>query len=117
MHKLSFWSKSSQSSDASLADTGDDLVNLLIQQLKANIFEFNLLGAIEGDARLGTSIRTLLAKLNQHRVFDSMIQFLFDFEAYFDQVCRDINLKRTNSVQHQQTKKAMSLAWDTSDAF
>lgn len=54
--KLSIGSRSSQSSDDSLADIGDNSVNLLIQQLKSNIFEVDLLNAIEGDTRLSTDI-------------------------------------------------------------
>lgn len=38
LRKLSTSSKSSHSSDASLDDTSNDSVNLLIQQLKSNIF-------------------------------------------------------------------------------
>lgn len=45
-----------------------------------------------------------------------MVQFLFDFEAYFEQVCRGIDLKRTNSTQLQQTKEAKFVAWYASDA-
>lgn len=103
--KLSIGSKSSQSSDASLADISNDSVNLLIQQLKANIFEVDLLSAIEVDTQLGTDIQTLLDKLNQHRVSNSMVQFFFDFEAYLDQVCRDTDLKITNNTKFQQKKR------------
>lgn len=52
----------------------------------------------------------LLDKLNQCRISDPMIQFLFDFEAYFDQVCRDIDLKRISSAQLQQIKEVMFVA-------
>lgn len=76
----------------------------MIQKLKPNIFEIDLLIAIEGDARLGTYIRTLLDKLNQRRVSCSMIQFLFDFKVYFDQVYRDIDLKITNSAQNRKKR-------------
>lgn len=98
LHKFSTGSRSSQSSDALLADIGDNSMNLLIQQLKENIFKVYLLISIEGDAQLGFDIRTLLVDLNKHRVSDSMVQFLFEFEAYFDQVFRDIDLKRINNA-------------------
>lgn len=45
-----------------------------------------------------------------------MVQFLFDFEAYFHQVCRDIDLKMTNNAKLQQIKEVMAIAWDLSDA-
>lgn len=62
---LSTSSKFGHSSDASLADTGNESVNLLIQQWKDNIFESDLLNAIEGDSRLGTDIRQLLVELSK----------------------------------------------------
>lgn len=92
-------------------------MNLVIQQRKANIFEVDLLNAIEWDIWLGTEIWTLLVELNKHQVSDSMVKFLFDFEAYFDQVCQDIDMKRTNSARLQQTKEDMVVAWDLSDAY
>lgn len=73
----------------SLAHTGDDSMNLLIQQPKENIFEVDLLNFIEGDTRLGTDIWKLLVKLNKHQVSDSMVQILFVFEAYLDRVFLD----------------------------
>lgn len=46
-----------------------------------------------------------------------MVQFLFEFEAYFDQVCRDINPRRTYNAQLLQKKGEMVEAWDLSGAF
>lgn len=43
-----------------------------------------------------------------------MVQFLFEFEAYFDQFCRDIDLKKTYITQLEQTKEVMTVAWDLS---
>lgn len=56
-------------------------MDLLIQQLKANIFEVDLLNSIKGDAQIGTDIQNLLAELNKQRVPNPMVQFLFKFEA------------------------------------
>ena len=56
LRKVSIGSKSSHSSDAPLADIENDSINLLIQQLKANIFEVGLLNDIEGDTRLGINV-------------------------------------------------------------
>lgn len=47
LRKLSTDTKSSNSYSASLADTSEGVVNLLIQLLKANIFEVELLTTIE----------------------------------------------------------------------
>lgn len=112
--KLSIDTRSSNSYDASLGDAGEGPLNLLIQQLKANIFEVNLLNAIEGHTQFGIDIKNLLAELNKQRVPYSMVQFLFEFEAYFDQVCRDINLKNTYNNRLQQTREAIVMAWDLS---
>lgn len=45
-----------------------------------------------------------------------MVQLLFEFEAYFDQVCKDFDLKRTNNARLQQVKDAIMVAWDLSNA-
>lgn len=76
-------------------------MNPLIQKLKANIFEADLMNTIEGDAQLGIDIWRLLDELNKKWVSDSMIQFPFEFETYFDQVCKDIDLKQTNNARLQ----------------
>lgn len=65
MHKFSTDIRSSNSSNASLADTSEGSVNLLIQQLKANIFEVYLLNSIKGDAQIGTDIQKMLVELNK----------------------------------------------------
>lgn len=96
--------------DASLADTGEGTMNLLMQQLKAYIFKVDLLIAIEGGAQFGIDIRKLLIELNKQRVPDSMVQLLFELEAYFDQVCLDIKLKKTYNTWHEQTKEPMTVA-------
>lgn len=110
---LSIGSRSSHFSDASLADVGEGSMNLLMQQLKANIF----LNAIKKDTQIGFEIQNLLVELNKLRVPDSMVQFLFEFEAYFDQVCRDIKLNKTYNNRFERTKEAMVVAWDLSGAF
>lgn len=84
MRRLLTGTRSSHSSIDSLADASEISVNLLIQQLKANIFEFDLLNAIKGDVHLGTNIQKLLVELNKQKVPDSMVQFLFEFKAYFE---------------------------------
>lgn len=45
-----------------------------------------------------------------------MVQFLFEFEDYFDHVCKAIDLKRTNNTRLQQVKDAMTVAYDLSSA-
>lgn len=45
-----------------------------------------------------------------------MVKFLFEFEVYFDQVCRDINVKRTYNTQLQQKRGEMTMEWDLSGA-
>lgn len=82
--------------------------------MEANIFEVDLLNAIKGDARLGDDIQRLLAELNKQRISDTLVQYLFKFEAYFDQVCKDIDLKLTNNSQLQKVKDTMEVAWDAS---
>lgn len=62
---LSIGTKSSNSSSASFDDASEGVVNLLIQQLKVDIFEFHLLTCIEGDAQLGINIQKLLAEVNK----------------------------------------------------
>lgn len=57
--------KSAHSSDSPLVDTGNDAINLLVQQLKANIFEADLLVTIEEDANLMNDIWKLLVELNK----------------------------------------------------
>lgn len=59
----------------------------------------------------------IMTELNMQRVSDPMVQFLFEFEAYFDQVYKDIDLKRTNNAWLQQVKDAMAMAWDLSSAW
>lgn len=46
-----------------------------------------------------------------------MVQFLFEFEAYFNHVWRDINLKNIYSAWIQQIREAMVAAWDLSSAI
>lgn len=41
----------------------------------------------------------------------------FEFEAYFDQVWKNIDLKRTNNVWFEQVKDTKTIAWDLSSAF
>lgn len=56
LRMLSTNKRSSNSYDVSLADASQGSVNLLIQELKANIFETNLFNAIECDTQLGIDI-------------------------------------------------------------
>lgn len=65
LRRLSMDTKSAHSSDSPLDDTGNDAINLLVQQLKANIFKADLLIDIKEDANLGNDIQKLLAKLNK----------------------------------------------------
>lgn len=73
IRKLSTRSRSSHSFDASLANNGNDSINFLIQELKANISKVDLLNAIEGDARLGDDIKSLLAELNKQQMYDALV--------------------------------------------
>lgn len=60
----------------------------------------------------------MLAELNKQRVTDALVRFLFEFEAYFDQVCKYIDLKRANNSKLQRVKNSMVVvAWDASSAF
>lgn len=71
--KLSTDTRSSNSSGALLGDVSEGSVNLLIQQLKVNILEVDLLNFIKGDAQLGIDIQKLLVELNRQRVSDSIV--------------------------------------------
>lgn len=76
LHKLSTSTRSSNSYNASLADVSEGSVNLLIQQIKANIFEIDILNAIKEEAQLGIGIQKLLTEINMQKIPYSMVQFL-----------------------------------------
>lgn len=61
-------------------------------------------------------IQKLLVELYKQRVLDSKVQLLFEFEAYFNQVFWDINLKKTYNTRLHQTRKVLIVAWDLSGA-
>lgn len=46
-----------------------------------------------------------------------MVQFLFELEAYFNKVCRDVNLKKAYEAQLQQKKGDMTASWDLNEVF
>lgn len=102
LRKLSNKTNSLNSSNAFVTDVSDGSVNLVIQPLKANVFNDGLFKAIDRDVKLGVDIQKLTLEINKQRIPNSLIQFLFEFEALFDHICRDIQLRKTYDAQIQQ---------------
>lgn len=98
LRKLST-SAGSNSSNAFVVDASKGSINLMIQQLKAYIFEIYLYKSNEEDANFGNDSQKLLQEINKQKIPDSRVQFLFDFEAFFNHICRDIYLKITYDAQ------------------
>lgn len=80
-------------------------VNMLFEQLKPHVFGVDLFKAIKKDTFIEFDIRHLLKQLGNHKLPDSLIQFMLDFEPFFDHICMDVRLKQTSiNLLHQKTE-------------
>lgn len=89
----------------------------MIQQLRVNVFDVDLYNAIEEDANFGIDIRKLLQPINKQNIHDSLVQILFNFEAFFNHICWDIQLKKTYDAQIQQNNGEVDEKLDLSATF
>lgn len=60
--------------------------------MKAYIFGVDLFKATEKDTFMEYDIKHLLKKLGNHKLHDSLVKFMIDFEL-FDHICKDVRLK------------------------
>lgn len=80
------------------SDDLDASVSVMLQQLRTYIFKDDFLTVVEEEPQLWTEIRKLLDGINQHKILNSLTQYLFNFEAFLDQVLRDLIFQK--NVKH-----------------
>lgn len=94
----------------------NDEVIFILQQLKASLFESDFLRALETEEGLARDIFKFLDSLALYDIPASIVKYFVEFEAFFTQFVKDLNLRQNADLQIKKKLNELRLEWDSNEA-
>lgn len=73
-------------------------VIFILQQLKASLFDGEFLCTLEREGEIARDIFKFLESLALHDLPASMVKYFVEFDAFFTQFVKDINLRQNDDL-------------------
>lgn len=100
--------KSPSSSTTSGNDPSGNAYVAMVQQLKAKVFDVDLLQTIKDDHVISYEIKNLLKYLNNPYLPNSTFNLILEFESFLDQIAQNIKMKKESAKKIKQKIDVMS---------
>lgn len=91
-------------------------VVFILQQLKAPLFNGEFLRALKREGEIARDIFKFLDSLALYDLPASMVKYFIEFEAFFTEFVKDLNLRQNADLQIKTKLNKAKIEWDSSEA-
>lgn len=118
LQQLRQLSNAAQPSSSTVAPSSelDAAATLTLQKLKDLLFEREFLLVLDEEEGLTRDVFNLLDELPLHELPASIVKYFFEFEAFFTQFVKNLNLSRNADFQIKTKLNEIRLEWDFNEA-
>lgn len=104
--------KSISSSTVSGSEPSGNYASMLVQQLKANVFEEDLFKTINESSSIESDIRDLLKQLSDQDLPNPIVDFVLEFESFLNQISHKMKMKHESVKKIKQINVTVSKKWE-----